>query len=103
MREPLDARFVWSCAGYLPVFMNWTQSPWFLKDEPSSRSRFIQPPFLQSFLLFLLAAFSPRWTSLTVQSPASSAMTNGVAPTCQVGWAATNAAQFGSPLTGPPV
>src|SRR6266702_4564593 len=48
-------------------------------------------------------SYSPRWTLLTVQSPASSAMTNGVAPTCHVGCAATNAAQFGSPLTGPPV
>src|SRR5712691_6327425 len=93
--------FVRFAPGYLPVFMNWTQSPWFLKDEPSVRSRFIQPPFLQSFLLFVFAAFSPRWTSLTVQRPASSAMTNGVAPTCHVGCAATNAAQFGSPLTGP--
>src|SRR5882762_9766897 len=81
--------------GYLPVFMNWMQSPWFLKDEPSERSSSLQPPFLQSFLLFFSLTFSPRWTLLTVQRPASSAMTNGVAPTCHVGCAATNAAQVG--------
>src|SRR5256885_12221550 len=91
--EPLIALRLYVEFGYLPVFTYWMQSPWFLKDEPSARSRSFQPPDLQLFLS-LVAAASPRWTLLTVQNPASSAMTKGIAPTCHVGCAATNAAQF---------
>src|SRR5581483_8531796 len=60
---------------YLPVLTYWTQSPWFLKVEPSARVRVCQPLPLQSSLLVgaLIVDATTRiagWKP--VQQPASS-------------------------------
>ena len=80
---------------YLPVLTYWMQSPWFLNVESSARVMVTQPPFLHSSLPVVTATAAPRCTLSTVQKPASSAMMNGTELlTVQVGFAATNAAQF---------